>query len=51
MYCVQYDDGEVVKYFDTIAEAQAYVDEHRFDCFSRTLIIDVVYDGPNEWGE
>ena len=51
MYCIQYDDGEVVKYCDTIAEAMDYVDKHRFDCINRTLYIEPVYDGPNEWEE
>ena len=35
MYDVFYDDGE---------EAQSYVDEHRFDCFSRTLMIRKHYE-------
>lgn len=39
MYDVIYDDGEVVATFDTIKEAEDYIDIHRFDCFSRTLYI------------
>ena len=39
MYNVLYDDGEEVLSNVSLEEAQSYVDEHRFDCFSRTLII------------
>lgn len=38
-YNVLYDDGEEVLSNVSLEKAQAYVDEHRFDCFSRTLII------------
>ena len=38
-YDVIYDDGEEVLSNVSLEEAQSYVDEHRFDCFSRTLII------------
>jgi hypothetical protein len=38
-YDVIYDDGEEVLSNVSLERAQAYVDEHRFDCFSRTLII------------
>ena len=39
MYDVIYNDGEEVLSNVSLEEAQTYVDEHRFDCFSRTLII------------
>ena len=39
MYDVLYDDGEEVLSNVSLEEAQSYVDKHRFDCFSRTLII------------
>lgn len=38
-YDVLYDDGEEVLSNVSLEEAQAYVDEHRFDCFSRILIM------------
>lgn len=38
-YDVLYDDGEEVLSNVSLEEAQAYVDEHRLDCFSRILII------------
>lgn len=38
-YDVLYDDGEEVLSNVSLERAQAYVDKHRFDCFSRTLII------------
>lgn len=38
-YDVLYDDGEEVLSNVSLEKAQSYVDEHRMDCFSRTLII------------
>jgi hypothetical protein len=38
-YNVLYDDGEKVLSNVSLEKAQEYVDEHRFDCFSRTLRI------------
>lgn len=38
-YDVLYDDGEEVLSNVSLEEAQIYIDKHRFDCFSRTLII------------
>ena len=43
-YDVLYDDGEEVLSNVSLEEAQTYVDEHRFDCFSRTLIIQKHYE-------
>lgn len=39
MYNVLYDDGEEVLSNVSLEEAKSYVDEHRMDCFNRTLII------------
>lgn len=44
MYDVIYDDGEEVLSNVSLEEAQSYLDKHRFDCFSRTLIIQKRYD-------
>lgn len=43
-YDVFYDDGEEVLSNVSLEEAQTYVDKHRFDCFSRTLIIRKHYE-------
>ena len=43
-YDVLYDDGEEVLSNVSLEEAQAYVYKHRFDCFSRTLIMRKHYE-------
>ena len=43
-YDVLYDDGEEVLSNVSLEKAQSYVDKHRFDCFSRTLIIRKHYE-------
>ena len=43
-YDVLYDDGEEVLSNVSLEEAQAYVDKHRFDCFSRALIMRKHYE-------
>lgn len=39
LYDVFYNDGEIVLSGVTLEVAQSYIDAHRFDCFSRHLVL------------